>query len=195
MATLTRVQYEERLRDLQLLTTDVDGVLTDGSIAYTGTDAETKTFNVRDGSAVYIARVISLPVLVVTARKSEAVARRFTELPVLRLRQATFDKVAACEEVETELGIDSAATLFLGDDLVDLPAMRRAGLGVAVADAHRKVLEEADWILSTPGGRGALREVIDDIVEARGLWEQVLADYQDRAGKDSRAEEKEPGVR
>ncbi len=183
MARLTREQYEERLRDLRLLTTDVDGVLTDGSIAYTGADTETKIFNVRDGSAVYIARVIGLPVLVVTARESAAVARRFSELPVLSLRQATFDKVSACAEVEADLGIDSDLTAFLGDDLVDLPAMRRAGLGVAVADANRRVLAEADWVLSTAGGRGALRELIDDIVQARGLGEQVMADYQDRAGK------------
>ena len=183
MATLTREQYEERLRSLQLLTTDVDGVLTDGSIAYTGADTETKTFNVSDGSAVYIARVIGLPVMVVTARESAAVARRFSELPVLRLRQATFDKVSACAEMEAELEIGPDTTAFLGDDLVDLPAMRRAGLGVAVADANRCVLAEADWILATAGGRGALRELIDDIVEARGLGEQVIADYQDRAGK------------
>ncbi len=183
MATLTREQYEDRLRSLRLLVTDVDGVLTDGSIAYTGADAETKVFNVRDGSAVYIARVIGLPVLVVTARQSAAVARRFSELPVYGLRQATFDKVSACAEAESDLGIDSAATAFLGDDLVDLPAMRRAGLSVAVADANRQVLAEADWVLSTSGGRGALRELMDDIVGARGLWQQVLADYQDRAGK------------
>ena len=194
MATLTREQYEERLRGLRLLVTDVDGVLTDGAIAYTGTEAETKIFNVRDGSAVYIARVIGLPVLVVTARQSEAVARRFSELPVMRLRQATFDKVSACAEAEAELGIEPAATAFLGDDLVDLPAMRRAGLGVAVADANRRVVAEADWVLGTPGGRGALRELMDDIVEARGLWERVLADYQDRAGEGSPAQETGPGA-
>lgn len=194
MATLPREQYERRLRGLRLLATDVDGVLTDGSIAYTGADSETKIFNVRDGSAVYIARVIGLPVLVVTARESAAVARRFSELPVLRLQQATFDKVSACARAEAELGTDAATTVFLGDDLVDLPAMRRAGLGVAVADANRKVLAEADWVLSTPGGCGALRELVDDIVEARGLWEQVLADYQDRTGEGSRAEEQDPGV-
>ena len=191
MATLTREQYEDRLRRIRLLVTDVDGVLTDGSIAYTGADTETKIFNVRDGSAVYIARVIGLPVLVVTARESAAVARRFSELPVLGLRQATFDKVSACAEAEAELGIDPALTVFLGDDLVDLPAMRRAGL--AVADANRKVLAEADWVLSTPGGRGALRELMDDIVEARGLWEQVLDDYHHRAGKGRGAQEKEQG--
>jgi len=193
MATLTREQYEDRLSRIRLLVTDVDGVLTDGSIAYTGADTETKIFNVRDGSAVYIARVIGLPVLVVTARESAAVARRFSELPVLGLRQATFDKVSACAEAEAELRIDPALTLFLGDDLVDLPAMRRAGLGVAVADANRKVLAEADWVLSTPGGRGALRELMDDIVEARGLWEQVLDDYHHRAGKGRGAQEKEQG--
>jgi len=185
MTTLTRDEYEARLRGLKLLATDVDGVLTDGSIAYTGGDAETKIFNVRDGSAVYIARAIGLPVLVVTARGSQAVARRFSELPVLGLCQNTFDKVTACVEAEVGLGIGPDESLFLGDDLVDLPAIRRAGLGVAVADAHPRVLAEADWILTTRGGRGALRELVDDVVEARGLWDEVLADYETRQAQKS----------
>lgn len=194
MARLTREQYHERLRQLRLLATDVDGVLTDGSISYSGADTETKTFNVSDGSAVYIARVIGLPILVVTARESAAVARRFSELPVLGLRQGTFDKVSACADAEAELAIDATAVAFLGDDLVDLPAMRRAGLGVAVADANVRVLAEADWVLSTPGGRGALRELIDDIVEARGLWDKVLADYEDRSGQSRGTAGTESGV-
>ncbi|NKB87994.1 MAG: HAD hydrolase family protein [Acidobacteria bacterium] len=192
MAKLTRDQYEDRLRALRLLVTDVDGVLTDGSIAYTGSDSETKVFNVKDGSAVYIARAIGLPVVVITARKSDAVARRFSELPVMRFHQDTFDKVAACGDAEAALEISPDVTAFVGDDLVDLPAMRRAGLGVAVADAQSRVLQEADWVLSTPGGRGALREFVDDVVTARGLWDTVLADYESRQARKG-AEPPSPG--
>jgi 3-deoxy-D-manno-octulosonate 8-phosphate phosphatase (KDO 8-P phosphatase) len=183
MANLPRDEYEARLRGLKLVATDVDGVLTDGSIAYTGADLETKVFNVRDGSAVYIARAIGIPVVVVTARSSEAVARRFAELPVQALYQGTFDKVTACMQAESQLGIGAEEIAFLGDDLVDLPAIRRAGLGVAVADAHPQVRAAADWVLSTRGGRGAFRELIDDIVGARDLWDSVLADYEDRQAR------------
>lgn len=186
MATLTRDEYEARLREVALLITDVDGVLTDGSIVYTGADVESKVFNVRDGSAVYIARAIGLPVLVVTARKSEAVARRFAELPVFGLYQDKFDKVAACREARTELGLNPDQTMYLGDDLVDLPPMRQAGLAVAPADAHPRVLEEADWVLATRGGGGALRELVDDVVTARRLWPQVMSDYELRADADDK---------
>lgn len=186
MAFLTRDEYEARLREVGLLITDVDGVLTDGAIVYTGADVESKVFNVRDGSAVYIARAIGLPVLVVTARASEAVARRFAELPVFGLYQDKFDKVSACREARDALGLSPERTVYLGDDLVDLPPMREAGLAVAPADAHPRVQEEADWVLSVGGGRGALRELVDDVVTARDLWDEVLADYEVRAGADDK---------
>jgi 3-deoxy-D-manno-octulosonate 8-phosphate phosphatase (KDO 8-P phosphatase) len=180
---LTRDEYEARLRALELIVTDVDGVLTDGAIVYTGADTESKIFNVKDGSAVYIARAIGIPVVVITARTSAAVERRFSELPVMRFHQGTFDKVAAQADAESELGIGPEVTAFLGDDLVDLAAMRRAGLGIAVADAHFRVREEADWVLDTAGGRGAFRELVDDIVTARGLWDTVIADYEARQAR------------
>lgn len=184
MALLDRHEYEERLRAIRLLVTDVDGVLTDGSIAYLGSDAEAKIFHVRDGSAVYIARLIGLPVAVVTARRSDAVARRFAELPVLELVQGVFDKLSVCIDLERRLGLEPAHVAYLGDDLVDLPSIRRAGLGIVVADAHPRLLAEADWRTERPGGRGAMREVIDDVVSARGLWERVLRDYEERQGVD-----------
>ena len=182
MALLTRPEYEERLRGLRLLVCDVDGVLTDGSIAYLGADCEGKAFHVRDGSAMHIARLIGLPIVIVTARSSAAVARRFSELPVLEVRQGTFDKLSVCLEVEGRLGISPDAVAYLGDDLVDLPALRHAGLGIVVGDAHPRLLAEADWRTEHRGGRGALREVIDDVVGARDLWPSVLADYAKRQG-------------
>jgi len=177
MLRLTKQEYEERLRELRLLITDVDGVLTDGSIMYAGAECEAKVFHVRDGSAMYIASVIDLHVAVVTARESAAVARRFSELPVLELRQGAFDKVGVCMELQSQLGLEAERVAFLGDDLVDLAVMRHVGVGIAVADAHPRILEAADWVTGTTGGRGALREVVDDIVSARDLWDSVLQDY------------------
>lgn len=194
MATLGRAEYEQRLRDLGLLITDVDGVLTDGSIAYVGADSEAKIFHVRDGSAVYIADLIGLPIFVLTARTSDAVARRFAELPVLELRQGTFDKLSVCLELQERLDLDPSRIAYIGDDLVDLPSLRHVGLGITVVDAHPRVLAEADWHTERGGGQGALREVIDDVVTARGLWDRVLADYQQRQGSaDSSPERSETG--
>lgn len=182
MARLDREQYEERLRAVRLLISDVDGVLTDGSICYVDGESEAKAFHVRDGSAVHIARLIGLPVAMITARTSAAVARRCAELPVLELRQGVFDKLSACIELEEDLGIGPQQVAYIGDDLVDLPSIRRAGVGIVVADAHPRLVAEADWQTERRGGRGALREVIDDVVGARDLWERVLRDYERRQG-------------
>lgn len=182
MALLSRSQYQERLQNVRLLVTDVDGVLTDGSICYTEQNVETKRFHVRDGSGFYIARLIGLPLVVITARSSAAVARRFSELPVYALLQGTFDKVTACADVQRRLGIDDRQVAYLGDDLIDLPLLRRVGVAITVADAHPLVRQQADWITELAGGRGALREVVDDIVSARDLWDRVMNDYETRQG-------------
>lgn len=179
---LSRQEYEDRLRSVRLLITDVDGVLTDGSVVYLGGDAEAKAFHVRDGSAVYIARLIELPVAVVTGRTSDAVARRFSELPVLELHQGQFDKLSICLRLERRLGIEPHEVAFVGDDLVDLPTMRHVGVGVCVADAHPRLLAEADWRTERVGGRGAFREIVDDVVTARGAWDRVMRDYEERQG-------------
>lgn len=184
MAALTPEQLRHRLAEVRLLVTDVDGVLTDGSIVYVDEQTEAKVFNVRDGSACHIARVIELPVVVVTARSSEAVARRFAELPVHRLHQGVFDKLSVCLELERELGLSPEQVAYVGDDLVDLASMRWAGLSITVADGHPILRREANWVTAAAGGRGALREVVDAIVDARDLWDPVLADYFDRQGRD-----------
>lgn len=172
----------ERLRSLRVLITDVDGVLTRGDVVYTGDDSESKTFNVRDGSACHIAALIGLPVVVVTARSSAAVARRFRELPVLSLHQGVFDKLSVCLALQAELGVAASQMAYLGDDLVDLPSMRHCGLAIAAADAHPRILAEADWVTAARGGEGAFREVVDAVVEARDLWDTVVADYFRRQG-------------
>lgn len=192
MQRLDRQQYEDRLRELRLLITDVDGVLTDGSIMYAGAACEAKTFHVRDGSAMNIASLIDLHVAVVTARQSDAVARRFSELPVLELRQGAFDKVGVCKELQSRLGLEAERVAFLGDDLVDLAVMRHVGVSIAVSDAHPRILEAADWVTATAGGRGALREVVDDVVTARDLWDSVLHDYLRRQSVASAADADTP---
>lgn len=181
---IERAEYERRLRGVRLLVSDVDGVLTDGSVVYAERDSEAKVFQVRDGSGAHIARLVGLEVVMITARSSEAVARRFSELPVRELHQGVFDKLSVVERLQRELELEAEQVAYIGDDLVDLPSIRHVGVGIAVRDAHPKLLASADWRTRLRGGRGAFREVVDDFVEARGLWDTVLADYFDRQGSD-----------
>lgn len=190
MARLSYEQYEERLRGIRLLVLDVDGVLTGGEIIFIDDDREAKMFSVRDGSAMFIARLMGVKVAVITARRSKVVERRFTELPVDHLRQGEKNKLGACLDIQRQEGIADSQVAYVGDDLLDLPLLEHAGLGITVADGHRKLLEHVDWVTKAPGGQGAVREVVDDMVSARGLWDEVLADYRDRQGVPAGAQSK-----
>jgi len=180
MARLSHERYEERLRAIRLLVLDVDGVLTGGEIVFIDDDREAKMFCVRDGTAIFIAQLLGLKVAIITARESKVVQRRFSELPVDYLRQGEKHKVGACLEIQREAGVADHEVAYIGDDLIDLPLLEHAGLGISVADGHAKIIEVADWVTETAGGRGAVREVVDDIVTARDLWDEVLADYRRR---------------
>ena len=184
MAPLSRPQYDARLRQIRLLIMDVDGVLTEGQILYLGAESEGKIFHVRDGSAMYLARLIGLQTAVITGRRSEAVAKRFSELPVGDLHQGALDKVSACRQIQEARRLDPDEIAFIGDDLIDIPLMEHVGLAIAVADAQPQVIEIADWTTERRGGQGAVREVVDDVVNARDLWDQVLDDYRERQGSD-----------
>jgi 3-deoxy-D-manno-octulosonate 8-phosphate phosphatase (KDO 8-P phosphatase) len=183
MARLSRGDYLERLRQVRLLVLDVDGVLTGGEIIFIDDDREAKAFSARDGSAMFIARLIGVRVAVITARTSKAVTRRFEELPVDYLRQGEKDKVGACRAIQEEAGVADHEVAYVGDDLIDLPLLEHAGIGIAVADGHAKLLDVVDWVTETRGGEGAVREVVDDLVTARGLWDDVLEDYRRRQGQ------------
>ena len=180
MARLSRDEYLERLKPVRLLVLDVDGVLTSGEILFIDDDREGKAFCVRDGTAMFIARLIGVQIAVITARASKAVARRFGELPVDYLYQGEKNKVAACRAIQKEAGIADHEVAFVGDDLIDLPLLEHAGVGISVADGHEKLLDLVEWVTKTPGGKGAAREVVDDLVTAKDLWDDVLEDYRSR---------------
>ncbi len=179
-ARLSRDEYEERLRQVRLLIMDVDGVLTRGDILFINEELEGKSFYVRDGSAMYIARLIGVRTAVITGRHSQAVARRIGELPVDDLCQGALEKVGACLGIQRAHGIGDEEVAFIADDLIDLPLIEHAGLGIGVNDSHEQLLNHVDWVTQKKGGEGAVREVVDDIVTARGLWDQVIADYRGR---------------
>jgi len=165
----------QRARPIALILMDVDGVLTDGGISFIEGTAEAKTYDARDGVGLSIARRIGLRTGVISGRSGASVSRRAEELGMHEIHLRVRDKLAAYERILRRQKMTDAQVCYIGDDLTDLPILGRAGMPVAVADARPEVLRRALFVTRAPGGRGAVREVIDEIVKAQGRWEEVLA--------------------
>ena len=155
---------------------DVDGVLTRGDILY-GSQGEWKIFNARDGLGFDLARTAGLKLAMFTGRSSAAVRRRAKELHVQALVEGVKDKGAAIDALVGKLGLKPGQVCYVGDDLVDLPAMASIGFPVAVANAVEEVRKAAAWITTKRGGEGAAREVIEFVLKAKGLWPKVVQRY------------------
>lgn len=163
----------QRAMHVELAVFDVDGVLTDGMIYLGSSGEEIKAFHVHDGLGLVLLQKAGIRVAIISARHSAQVSERMLSLGIEYVYQGQEDKRATLLGLQKELGLGAAQTAYVGDDLVDLPAMGEAGLTVAVEDAHARVREQADWITSRPGGRGAAREVCDLLLQARGRYEAV----------------------
>lgn len=166
--------WPKKLKDIHLLLLDVDGVLTDGSIIYSDEGSETKVFNVKDGYGLKLIMSAGIKVGLVTGRTSKALHRRCRDLGVRYVYDGVQQKAQLLDTIVRETGVAAANTAFIGDDLPDLPLMRRIGLSIAVADAHETVRNFSDWVTAAPGGRGAVREVCDALLKARGDWEKIM---------------------
>jgi 3-deoxy-D-manno-octulosonate 8-phosphate phosphatase (KDO 8-P phosphatase) len=153
---------------VRLVVFDVDGVFTDGRLWMGSDGVEYKAFSVRDGVGIKQLLAAGIEVAIISGRASPAVDRRMAELGVTRIVQGCDEKAVALERVLLETGVAAGQTAYLGDDTPDLPAMRLVGLPAAVADAHPAARAAAAWVSSLPGGRGAVREFCDLLLEARG---------------------------
>ena len=165
----------ERCRALKLVLSDVDGVMTDGTVLLLPDGAEAKTFHIRDGLAVVLAHRAGLRTGLLSGRRSEAVARRAAELGMAVVRQAVRDKAAALAEILAEQGLQAHEVAYIGDDVNDLPVLTEVGLSAAPADAPMEVRLHAFMVTEAPGGRGCLREFVEAILRARGDWERAAA--------------------
>lgn len=175
---MPRLPLKERLQAVKLLLLDVDGVLTDGTIIYTGDKAESKCFSVKDGLGIRMLIKTGIPVGIVTGRVSAALKRRCEELGITLLFDGVKDKAAVAGAIVASAPITSIQeAAFMGDDLPDIPLMALTGMAFTVADAHPAVKERADMVTTAPGGHGAVREVCDTILKARGFWDQATKDY------------------
>ena len=163
---------------VQLLLLDCDGVLTDGGVTWTENGIEQKTFHIRDGLGIKLWQRAGFQVGIVTGRSSQVVKWRATELSIDFVKQGIGDKVAAVSELITSCNLDWESVAYIGDDLPDLPVIRRVGFGVAVADACLEVQEASDFTTQLPGGKGAVRETVEVILRSRGCWKNLIEQYQ-----------------
>ena len=170
------LSVDRRAALVEAIVFDVDGVLTRGDIIY-GSEGEWKTFNVQDGMGFDVARQAGLKLAMFSGRASTAVRRRAKELHVNALAENVKDKGAAIGEVLEKLGVKPEQVCYVGDDLIDLPAMAVAGFPVAVANAVEEVRKAAAWVTTKRGGDGAAREVIEFVLKAKGLWPKAVQRY------------------
>ena len=166
-----------RAAAVRLLLLDVDGVLTDGSVIYADDGSELKRFHVRDGSGLKLWHAAGKRSAIVSGRQSAAVERRAAELGIGPVLQGRDDKLAALAEVLAATGLTPEEVCAVGDDLPDLPVLRRCGLAVAVADACPEVRAAAAYVTAAPGGRGAVREAVEWLLKAQGRWDELTARF------------------
>ena len=169
----------ERARKIGLLVLDCDGVLTDGRIIMLPGGDETKAFDVKDGHAMVMAQRAGLKIAIISGRKSSVVRARAEELGVARLHEMALVKTEPYEEMLFEEGLKDEQVCYVGDDVVDIPLLKRAGLAVAVADAVEEAKAYSHIVTDRKGGRGAVREIIEFILKAQDKWDNAIARYVD----------------
>ena len=159
---------------VELLCLDVDGVMTDGSIHLDDNAVETKRFHVRDGTGIRIWSRLGYHVALITGRSGQALRHRAAELGIEHVIQASTDKAASLDAVLAKLSLQPSQAAILGDDLPDLPMLRKAGYPMAVADAVAEVRQAAAFVTTRAGGDGAVREVIEHLLSAKGRWNEAV---------------------
>ncbi len=163
--------------DIVLLALDVDGVLTDGRITYSASGEELKSFDIKDGLGIKLLQRAGVEVAIITGRRSPMVERRAKELGIKAIVQGREDKLQALTELCESRGISTAQCAYMGDDLPDLAAIRAAGVGLSVRDGAATVRTAADWVSTSKGGQGAVREACEALLSARGQLDAIVDGY------------------
>jgi len=178
---VSKTELRKRARKIKLLLLDVDGVMTDGRIYYVprpeGGMFETKTFHSRDGIGIRYAREAGLKIGIISGRGSDTVRYRAAELKLDFVEENSLQKIPPYERILKAAGVRDGEVCYVGDDLVDLPILKRAGLAVAVHDGHPFLRKHVHYVTKAPGGLGAIREVVELILDSQGKWKAVLEDY------------------
>jgi 3-deoxy-D-manno-octulosonate 8-phosphate phosphatase (KDO 8-P phosphatase) len=167
----------QKMAGIKLLLLDVDGILTDGRIIYDNQGNELKAFDVKDGHGLKMVQRAGIKTGIITGRSSEVVKRRAQELGFDILYQGALNKLEPYLEILAEHGLTNEQVAYVGDDVVDLPVLRRVGFSATVADAVEDVLPLVDYVTKRPGGRGAVREICDMLIRASGQWDALTTRY------------------
>ncbi|RMF92223.1 MAG: phenylphosphate carboxylase subunit delta [Nitrospinota bacterium] len=167
----------QKAQKVKLLILDVDGVMTDGRVTFDAQGQEMKTFHVRDGHGIVLAHQANLRSAILSGRASDVVAQRAAELGIDLVFQKVYNKLEVYETLLAQTGLQREETAYIGDDVVDIPVLRQVGFSVAVADAVPEVKEIVDFVTEHKGGEGAVRECIELILRAQGVWSQLIAQY------------------
>ena len=171
------MNVEKRCRSIELIVSDVDGVLTDGGLVLGNDGVESKRFHVRDGMGIKLWQQAGGAFAIITSRTSHAVHLRAAELGVERVRQGAENKLAAFRELLAAERLEPDKACYIGDDLPDLAPLRCAGVGVAVADACQELRDAAHYVCALPGGHGAVREAIEWILKSQSRWDELIHAY------------------
>jgi YrbI family 3-deoxy-D-manno-octulosonate 8-phosphate phosphatase len=171
------MDFAARCQPIQLLLSDVDGVLTDGGIVFDNQGIELKRFHIHDGLGVKLWQRAGFRFGMITGRSSHIVKLRAAELGVDLVRQGFETKMPTVRDLVRELGLKPEQVAYVGDDLPDLPVLRWVGLGAAVANAASEVKAAAHYVTERPGGQGAVRELIEAILKSNQRWEELVEHY------------------
>lgn len=165
------------MEQVKLIVADVDGTLTDGLLDIDEDGMESHRFHIHDGLGIVMAQTIGLQVAVLSARSSKAVEVRMRHLGVATILQGVRDKAQALRQLMENRGLNTEQVAFIGDDLTDMPAFEVVGVKIAVADAAEYVRAAADWITSRGGGRGGVRDAIDEVLRRQGRLDEAIAAF------------------
>jgi len=165
------------MKKIRFLVLDVDGVLTDSRIYITDDGEEIKAFSSKDGHGIKLAMRAGIDVAIITGRVSKSLGFRARDLGISHVIQGSKDKSTALRELSQTIGVDPKEMAYMGDDVVDLPAMRLCGMTIAPSDAVDMVREKVDIVTSLPGGQGAVREAIEIILKHEGLYDKIMERY------------------
>ena len=168
---------EERLKKIKLLILDVDGVLTDGRIIFDSNGIESKFFNVKDGHGIKMLQRSGVEVGIISGRESQVVYNRAVELGIGQVYQKALDKLVPYRQMLEATGLTDEEVDFMGDDVIDIPILKRVGFAAAPADAVNEVLPFVQFVSKNRGGWGAVREVCDLILKGQGTWDAVTSRY------------------
>jgi 3-deoxy-D-manno-octulosonate 8-phosphate phosphatase (KDO 8-P phosphatase) len=167
----------DKFQNIKLLLLDVDGVLTDGSIIYDDAGSQIKVFNVKDGLGIRLLMLSGVQVGIATGRRSKALLHRCQNLGISLVLDGLSTKADVLNIIYEQTGVLADEIAFVGDDLMDMPLMKKCGVSIAVADAHELIRQHADMVTHSPGGKGAVREVCETVLKARNQWENVISRF------------------